>query len=335
MSEILSETSDPVQAAIFFIALRMKREIDDENKGVLQALMDTATIATADVDEVLDIADPYDGHARGLPMATFIAPVMAALGVPSVCHGVEQMGPKYGVTHAKILKAAGKNVDLEVNVASKQLSDSDIGWAYVDQKAFAPKLHDLYDLRCRMVKRQVLTTVEVLLGPVRGKSKTHILTGYVHKAYPPVYAELARFAKFDSAMIVRGVEGGVIPSLQQPAKLFSYHDGGQETDQELNPKELGIEQSTRAVPLPKDLPTAANKADAIMNDFDPDAAAAAAAKAGLEALNGQAGPAMDALVYSASICLTHLGKAKDLASAAQQVRDVITSGKALAHFNAG
>jgi len=335
MSEILSESMDPVQAAIFLIALRMKREVDDENKGVLQSILDTAEIVTADVDEVLDVADPYDGHARGLPMAAFIAPVMASLGVPSVCHGVEYMGPKYGVTHYKVLQAAGKSVDLDAKTAAARLSQPECGWAYVDQRAFAPRLHDLLELRTRMVKRQVLTTVEVLVGPIRGKNKTHLLTGYVHKAYPPVYAELARFANFDSAMIVRGVEGGVIPSLQQPAKIFSYHDKSEESAVEINPKDLGIEQSTRAVPIPKDLPSATNKADNIANEFDADAAAQKAAEYGLEALNGKPGPAMNAMIYSAAICLKHLGRANDLASAAKLAEDAITSGKALAHFQAG
>lgn len=340
MSEILSESMDPVQAAIFLIALRMKREVDDENKGVLQAILDTAQIVTADVDDVLDIADPYDGHSRGLPMAAFIAPVMASLDVPAVCHGVETMGPKYGITHYKILKAAGKSVDLDVNSAAARLGITECGWAYVDQRAFAPRLHDLYDLRTRMVKRQVLTTVEVLVGPIRGKNKTHLLTGYVHKAYPAVYAELARFANFDSAMIVRGVEGGVIPSLQQPAKVFSFHDKSDESPREISveqitPQDLGIEQPTRAVPLPKDLPPAINKADNIAREFDVDAAAQKAAELGLEALNGKAGPAMDAMIYSASICLKHLGHANNFASAAKLVRDAITSGKALAHFKAG
>ena len=345
MSEILSESMDPVQAAIFLIALRMKREVDDENKGVLQAILDTAQIVTADVDEVLDIADPYDGHTRGLPMASFIAPVMASLGVPAVCHGVEAMGPKYGITHYKILKAAGKSVDLDVNSAAARLSSTGCGWAYVDQRAFAPRLHDLQDLRTRMVKRQVLTTVEVLVGPVRGKNKTHLLTGYVHKAYPAVYAELARFANFNSAIIVRGVEGGVIPSLQQPAKLFSFHDKSEERPgeikpgeikmEQITPQELGIEQTTRAVPLPKDLPPTVNKADNIAREFDVDAAAQKAAELGLEALNGKPGPALDAMIYSAAICLKHLGHANDFTSAAKLARDAITSGKALAHFKAG
>lgn len=335
MVQILSETADPVQIAIFFIALRMKRETGDENKGVLQAILDTANIVKAPVDEVLDIADPYDGHARGLPMAAFIAPVMAALGVPAVCHGLESVGPKYGVTHRKILRAAGKNVDLDVASAAERLGQSDIGWSYVDQAAFAPQLHNLIPLRTRIVKRQVLTTVEVLVGPIRGQKKSHILTGYVHKAYPPIYAELARFAGFDSAMIVRGVEGGVIPSLQQPAKLFYFHDRGTEQNIELDPKTLGIEQSSRAVPLPKDLPGATERGDDIATVFDADVAAAQAAEYGLAALQGKAGPARDSLVYSAAICLHHLGKAGDLPTAADMVRKVLDSGKALAHFTAG
>jgi anthranilate phosphoribosyltransferase len=335
MAQILSDAADPVQTAIFFIALRMKRETDTENRGILQAILDSAKIVKAPVDEVLDIADPYDGHARGLPMAAFIAPVMAALDVPAVCHGLESVGPKYGITHRKVLRAAGKNVDLDVATAAERLGQSDIGWSYVDQAAFAPQLHNLIPLRTRIVKRQALTTVEVLVGPIRGQKKSHILTGFVHKAYPPIYAELARFAGFDSAMIVRGVEGGVVPSLQQPAKLFYFHDRGAEQDIELDPKALGIEQETRAVPLPKDLPGVASEGDEIASAFDADAAAARAAEFGLAALQGKAGPARDSLVYSAAICLHHLGKASDLRSAADMVRDVLDSGKALAHFVAG
>ena len=335
MAQILSDTADPVQTAVFFIALRMKRETLDEYKGVLQAIQDTAKIIKAPVDEVLDIADPYDGHVRGIPMAAFIAPVMAALGVSAVSHGLDSVGPKYGITQHKILRAAGKQVDLDVESAAQRLGQADIGWAYVDQAAFAPQLHNLVPLRTRIVKRQVITTVETLISPIRGQKKTHHLTGYVHKAYPPIYAELARYSGFDSAMIVRGVEGGVIPSLQQPAKLFYFYDRGAEQSIELDPKALGIEQSSRAVPLPKDLPGVATDGDDIATTFDADVAAARAAEIGLAALQGKAGPARDSLVYSAAICLHHLGKVGDLPAAADMVRKVLDSGKALAHFQAG
>jgi anthranilate phosphoribosyltransferase len=331
MRYILSEDTDPVQAAVFFIALRMKRETDEENKGVLQAIQESSQVFQVDVDELIDVADPYDGHSRGLPMSAFIAPVLAASGVPAYCHGLESVGPKYGITSRKVLRAAGVNVDMTPAEAAAAMATPEMGWAYLDQKAFAPKLHDLIPLRARMIKRQVLTTVEVLVNPLRARKQTHLLTGYVHKAYPPIYASLARYAGYDSAMIVRGVEGGVIPSLQQPAKLFYFHDRTEEQNMELNPQDLGIQQDTRAVPLPKDLP-AAHATDNIATPFDVDAAAQAAADAGLSALKGQLGPARDALTYATAICLHHLGRENSLASAADKARQVLDSGKALAHF---
>ena len=328
MKHILSQDADPVQTAVFFIALRMKREIDDENKGVLQAIIDESDIATANVSEVVDVADPYDGHSRGLPVCAFIPPVLSALGIPAVNHGLEVVGPKYGITTRKVLRAAGVNVDLSPAQAAAEIENPDKGWAYVDQKAFSQKLHDLISLRSRIIKRQVLTTVEVLVGPVRGKDKTHLLTGYVHKAYPPIYAELARFAGFDSAMIVRGVEGGVIPSLGQPALLWSYHDKGAESSTELDPTRIGITQKNRAVPLPKDLPAAKQAGDEIATEFDVDAAAAKTAELGMAALKGEKGLAYDSLVYSSAITLHHLGKTSSLADAADEVRKVLDTGAA-------
>lgn len=334
MQYILSDQVDPVQAAVFFIALRMKRETDDENKGVLKAIMDTATTITAEVDELVDVADPYDGHSRGLPVCAFIPAVLAATGIPSVCHGLEAVGPKYGITNRKVLRAAGIRVDMDPATAAARIADKNTGWAYIDQENYAPKLHDLITLRSRIIKRQVLTTVEVLVGPIRARKQTHLLTGYVHKAYPPIYAELARFAGFDSALIVRGVEGGVIPSLQQPAKIWSYQNKGEESVVEYDPTTIGIQQSTRSVPIPKDLPPPEKSLDEIAIDFNVEAGAQAAARSGIEALEGKAGPARDSLVYSAAIVLTHLGKCASLQAAADEVRKILDSGKALQHFNA-
>ncbi|MDH5395351.1 MAG: anthranilate phosphoribosyltransferase [Gammaproteobacteria bacterium] len=332
MDFVLSADNDPVQTAVFFIGLRMKRETDDENKGILQSIKDTAITAQANVDELVDIADPYDGHARGLPMSAFIAPVLAANGIPAVCHGLDYVGPKYGITQHNVLKAAGVKVDLTPAEAAQQIENSHYGWAYVDQAAFAPRLHDLVPFRTRIIKRQVLTTVEVLVKPITARNKTHLLTGYVHKAYPPIYAELARFSGYDSAMIVRGVEGGVIPSLQQPGKLWSYHDLGKETAVELDPTTLGFEANTRAVPLTKDIPELENQGASIIKPFDTEIAAQRAAEAGLAALNGEKGPAYNSLVYAASITLHHLGKADSLTAAADMVRKTLDSGKALAHL---
>ncbi len=326
MQHILRGDADPVQTAIYLIALRMKRETDEENRGMLQALIDHSTISQAAVEELVDISDPYDGFARGVPASSFVPAVLASLGLPAVLHGLNSVGPKYGATHHKVLKAAGIKVDLSPQQATQQLEE--IGWTYIDQASFAPALHALVPLRQRMVKRQVLTTVETMLGPIRARGKTYCMGGYVHKAYPPIYASLARQAGFASALFVRGVEGGVIPSLQQAGRLFAYQDQAQEYQVDLAPQDLGIVAETRAVPLPTPLVPAE---DALI---DSEALAAEAARLGLAALAGERGLTYESLVYACAICLNQLQRYPNLSTAAQAIRVVLDSGQALKVFEA-
>jgi anthranilate phosphoribosyltransferase len=327
---IFENKVDPVRAAIFFIALRMKRETAEENRGVLDAIRDYTVSVTADVDEVVDLADPYDGYNRTLPASPFLPALLAACGVPAVSHGLDTVGPKFGITHRHVLAAAGVPVDLSTQEAAKRLSDPKLGWTYVDQAQFCPRLHDLVTLRQKMIKRPVLTTVEVLAKPISGKKKTHFVTGYVHRPYPPVYAMLARHVGFDSALIIRGTEGGVIPSLRQEGKYFFYHDKGEEQPVEVNPASIGIQQELRSVPLPDNLPAAEQSSDDIALTVNVQAAAKAAADAGMAALKGQKGGTYDSLVYAGAMILQHVGKFPDLQSAADHVRAVLDSGAAAA-----
>jgi anthranilate phosphoribosyltransferase len=334
MRAVLDGTVDPVQAAIFLIALRMKRETDDENRGVLDAIRDVTERVTAEVDEVTHVVDPYDGFNRTLPASPFLPAVLAACGVPTVSHGVESMGPKYGITHRQVLRAAGVDVDLSPQQAAARLARPEQGWAYLDQSVFCPRLHALTELRTLMVKRPVITTVEVLADPVRGRRKTHLVTGYVHKPYPRVYAMLARHAGFDSLLLPRGVEGGVVPSLRQSGRFFYYHGKADEQYVDVDPADLGIDQPLRAVPLPEDLPGATKKGDEIAVGVDTQAAALAAAEAGIAALEGQPGASRDALVYSAAACLWHLGRHDSMHTAAGAVRKALDSGAARSRLGA-
>jgi anthranilate phosphoribosyltransferase len=232
------------------------------------------------------------------------------------------MGPKYGVTHRQVLRAADAPVDLEPQQAAVRLADPRCGWAYVDQKAFCPKLYALARLRTLIVKRPAITTLEVLAAPVRGRRKTHLVTGYVHKAYPRIYALLARHAGFDSALIVRGVEGGVIPGLAQTGKAFRMLAGADEIPVEFKPDELGIEPRAR--------PPVIGEREA---PLDAAAAAKAAADAGVGALQGRPGPARDCLVAGAALCLWHLGRHDSLRQSADAVRGALDRGEAWAHLH--
>ena len=77
MRLVLEGLADRVQAAVFLIGLRMKRETDDENKGILQGIRDKTKTVVADVDELVDSAEPYNGYGRSLPSSPFL-PVLLA-----------------------------------------------------------------------------------------------------------------------------------------------------------------------------------------------------------------------------------------------------------------
>ena len=327
---LLRDDVDPVQIAVFLIAMRMKRETDDENAGILQAVLDNMNNITASVETLIDIGEPYNGYTRCLPMSPFLPAVLAACGVPTVIHGLESVGPKYGATAHKILRQAGKDTNLDKETAVAQLETA--GWTYIDQSQFCPALYSLLDLRNRIVKRSILNTIEVLTGPIRAQSDTHLLTGYVHKAYPPAYAYLARRSGFASAAIVRGSEGGIMASLRHTAEMFEYHDFGEECSCEVDPSSVNIHQKVKNIPLPKSLPSV-KQSDNIATKVDADAIAESASKIGLDALRGNSGIARDSLIYIGAIALAHLKRFATMAKAADQVRQVLDNGEALARFD--
>jgi len=326
LATILDGDADIVRAGVFLIALRMKRESMDENKGFLEALINTSNRITANVESVIDISEPYNGYVRGLSVTAFLAPLLAEMGEPAYSHGVESVGPKFGITHHKVLKSIGINVDISVTDAAKQIENKDIAWAYIDQKAINPSLHKLIDLRERLIKRSALTTTESLLKPISGQKETHMVCGYVHSEYPAIYAELARFSGFDNATIIRGVEGGITPSLQQKGKFFGYLDKGEEKLTELDPKSIGIDVKKRAIPLPEDL---SEPTDADRGVINADAASSAAAQEGISALAGNAGMAYDSLLYNAAIVLMHRKRFDNLVDAAGEINKVLRSGRVL------
>lgn len=330
MRLVLEGQADPVQAAVFLIGLRVKRETDDENKGILQGILDKTNTVVTDVDELVDVADPYNGYGRSLPSSPFLPVLLAESGVPAVSHGIETVAPKFGVTHSQVLQAAGVSVNLSGEEIWKQICDSDVGWAYVDQSTFCPSLYGMAQFRKRIVKRAAISTAEVLTGPIRGRKKTHLLTGYVHNAYPPIYTMLARHSGFSSTLLLRGTEGGVTPSLRKRDEFIRYWERGEDEVFEADPLEIDIEQDNRLVPIPQELLPNKNR------DFGPDEnnseIAKLAAKEGLGALEGTRNATSDALLYSASLTLWHLGRYDSVQKAAVVVRKILSSGKVAERF---
>ncbi|KAA0445300.1 MAG: anthranilate phosphoribosyltransferase [Candidatus Thioglobus sp.] len=318
MQAILGGKIDDVRAAIFLIALRMKRETMDENEGILAAILAMSDKQQVDVDKLVDLGEPYSGYNRSIPISAFLPPLLAELGLPTVIHGLDRVSPKFGLTHRHINQALGVDVDISTEQAKKRLENPAIGWSYIDQASYCSGLHDLVPLRERLIKRTVINTVETLIAPLRGKT-THSILGYVHKPYPPIYAHLAAVSGMDSALLVRGVEGGVVPSLRQKGLMVSYQ-GEEEKDRvDIEPKSLGIEQELRAIALPQGL--------SVENDIE--ALAQHTVNLGKAALAGEKGMFYDGLVLAASLVLWHTKEANSLPEAAAKVKGILDTSAAL------
>jgi anthranilate phosphoribosyltransferase len=318
MLEILSGEADPVQAAIFFIAMRMKRETNEENLGIWRALQQVTDDAEAQTDDVLVLADPYNGFNRHHPLMALLPPVLAAAGLPTVSQGVYEMGPKFGVTHAQVLEAAGVNIDLNAQQAAERLGQADIGWAYTDQSVVSPAVFALQDLRTRMIKRPSLATLEKMIMPVRGRQRTHLLIGFVHKAYPEVLSWLAEAQGYASACIVRGLEGGIVPTLREVSNNARRFEG-EHLAYSVDPIEFGIEQTTRGSTPENDLPVTA----------------AETVELAIAAMDGKTGVAFDSFVLAGGMVLQHIQPALSAREAADRIRAVLTNGAAKRHFERG
>ena len=85
------------------IGQRMNLESYDEVRGYLDATFGPEGIRKVSVESLTHFGQPFDGATRYFRPTLFIAAIRAALGEPSVLHGVDEMPPKSGITEEKVL----------------------------------------------------------------------------------------------------------------------------------------------------------------------------------------------------------------------------------------
>lgn len=205
---LLDSAIPDYQKGILLIGERLKRESFVENEAFLHGMREAIDHNQAEVSLLIDLADPYDGFRRYPIYTPFVASLLAAMGIPAYCHGLQRVAPKNGDTIHKILELAGKNPLKSVSSVIGDIENNAIGWGYVDQSVYFPELYALRRLRDDIVKRPFLATLEKLLQPLRSKEKNFMVAGYVHTHYKQELARLLENKSFlDGVFIVKGMEG--------------------------------------------------------------------------------------------------------------------------------
>jgi anthranilate phosphoribosyltransferase len=204
----------------------------------------------------------------------------------------------------------------------------------VDQAQFHPELHALTELRRLIIKRPCISTWEKLCGPIRARGRNHLIVGYVHPGYERPITMAGRDVGYASTLVVRGMEGGVIPSLNAQTRVVSYQIGKPDDEWKLNPKDAGVESTVRSVPIAGtgDQSAADESIDDASQAPDHSRLATPTAEAGLEALKGRPGPMRDSLVLATAMILRQVERTGTLQAAADLATRAIDSGDARRRF---
>jgi anthranilate phosphoribosyltransferase len=206
MEKMLSGEATPAQIGAFFIAHRIRRPTGVELAGMLDCWQAQGPqIPAIDQGPVYILGIPYDGRSRTAPVSPLTALLLAAAGVPSLCHGGERMPTKYGIPLVELWQALGVDwTGLTLERTRTVLDRGGIGFVYTP--CHFPAVAGLIPYRDQIGKRPPIATLELIWTPYAGEA--HLVFGYVH---PPT--ETTALAALDlhrpglPLTTVKGLEG--------------------------------------------------------------------------------------------------------------------------------
>ena len=161
MSTILAGDATPAQLIGFVIALRAKGESSDELSGLLDAVLEAATIVPLDEStrsRAIDIVGTGGDRSHSVNVSTMAAIVVAAAGVPVCKHGARAASSKCGT--ADVLEQLGVAVELSPEAVRQCIETVGMGFC------LAPRFHPAFRFAAPARREVGVPTVFNLLGPM-------------------------------------------------------------------------------------------------------------------------------------------------------------------------
>ncbi|MDA0711869.1 MAG: hypothetical protein O3B73_16850 [bacterium] len=307
------------------IGQRMNRESDEEISGYLDSVVAPENILPLTVSNLTHFGQPYNGSTRYFKPTLFAAAIRAALGRPTVLHGVDTLPPKWGVTEEQILSALGCRTNLSLASAAKSIENPDIGFAYISQREFAPQAYAIRDIRAHIGKRPAWSATEKAQQIFRCDGTNHMVMGYYHAGYERPLLNLAWQRNFQSAVAIKGEEGSSHFSLRlgkpsdESRKAINYAQGFHRLSTgrrdfacDVDPAGYGMEHNPNPRP----------------DVVDPETFA----RLGLAALAGERGHIYDRIILNAGLIDHLLGFTENAKQALSESQFAVDSGRALKHL---
>ena len=244
LSLILDGEVSEVRMGVFLIAARMKVETVPENIGYWRALQKKISPRKISLNNLLQIADPFDGFQR-IPYFGFYAiPVLAELGLPTYGHSALPLPPKFGTTFDDLL-VNHYQFPKSGNGRIKKIEKFKFG--YLSTADTHPTLENLRSIRTEIVKRPMLATLEKILMPLQAENKNYLATTYFHRGYEVSLTEIGRLSEFDRVIVGNGMEGTTLFGVHKEAKIFIQNGDSEAQPRTLKFSEMYQEETAKQI----------------------------------------------------------------------------------------
>jgi anthranilate phosphoribosyltransferase len=301
MAAVLSGEAAPSQIAAFAVAMRMKGESVTELAGLLDAMLDAATLVPLpDPSSVIDTCGTGGDGSHTINVSTLAALVVAGAGGKVCKHGNRAASSACG--SADLLEALGVSIEVDPAVVARCVADAGVGFC------FAPRFHAAMRHAGPTRRELGVPTAFNFLGPIAnpGRVKRQVV-GVSDPAMADRVAAVLAANGAVRAMVVFGHDGLDELTTVTSSTVVDLRDGDV-SRYDVDPATLGI--------------APARLADLVGGDV------AANADLARRVLAGEPGPHHDIVVLNAAAGLVVAGLADDLAGGAELARASLRSGAA-------
>ncbi|WP_288344395.1 anthranilate phosphoribosyltransferase [uncultured Pseudoalteromonas sp.] len=303
---IMNGKLNDIELTAALIALKLKGETSDEIAGAAASMRANAVPFQTSKTLLADSCGTGGDGSNTINISTTAAIVAAAAGINMVKHGNRSVSSNSG--SADLLKALGINIDMSPEQAAHCLDNT--GFTFL----FAPHYHS--GVRHAMGVRTALKsrTIFNILGPLANPAAPEVqLLGVYDPSLCLPMAETLKTLGTKRAMVVHGAGTDEI-ALHGTTKVVELNNG-ELSEYTLTASDFGL----------------ANYSLEQLAGQGPEYNA----KASLAILQGQGEMAHNAAIIANVAALLYLtDKAGDLKAAADQVSELLASGKAMDTLNA-
>ncbi len=200
MATILSGDATAAQLIGFVVALRAKGETPEELSGLLDAVLDAASLVPLG-DELrsraVDIVGTGGDRSHSINVSTMAAIVVAGAGVPVCKHGARAASSQCGA--ADVLEELGVAIELSPNGVLRCVEEVGIGFC------LAPKFHPAFRFAAPSRREIGIATVFNLLGPMANPGRVRRqLIGVANPAVAERMLASLRLHGSERAWVVHG-----------------------------------------------------------------------------------------------------------------------------------